>query len=47
MSSPDWLGGPDSGCIWVGGGCTQEPRNQFAGQEFCGLHTLGVLNSGH
>ena len=26
--------------------CTQEPRNQFAGgQELCGLHTLGVLNS--
>ncbi len=28
--------------------CTQEPRNQFAGgQELCGLHTLGVLNSGY
>ena len=28
--------------------CTQEPRNQFAGgQELCGLHTLGVLNSNY
>jgi hypothetical protein len=38
--------GRQSGCSQPA--CTQEPRNQFAGgQELCGLHTLGVLNSGY